>query len=664
MKITRFYTFSLFIEILIPIFLLSNCAPSKVLELSKVEFTSTPIPNNVENLKEPYTRSSIWKFFTNGSSKEIRLKYNFLFHSGDSIGQGIAGEIKDTNGKTIQTGKAENGTENFKKKSIFPSAPDGNSLILIPGLKSPKVSGHPLFLVTHFEHHSWAENSNPKKPPFNAKKDLPMNIGLTLIDQNPISGELNPVDTQTIESSPVHGIRYPCAASLSPWNTHLGGEEAEPNAKWFENSPIAPMNLFLNSFNKTVKEGGANPYDYGFPIEITVNNKGNPSIKKRYAMGRISLELPLVMPDEKTVYLSDDAKDGIRLMFIADRPRDLTSGRLYAAKWLQKSGKNGGTANLKWIKLGHSKEKEIRELIDQKIVFSDIFDSQPTETINATSNTLNSFRPIFVYQGFTDKSNNPVGETKINYIKIKSGMEKAAAFLETRRYAAYLGATSEFTKMEGQALNKKDKKIYTAISSAKKGMLKGKNGDRFQNDISLEGNSKDLSCGIIYESDLTGEVFDQLGNTIDSEWIAINMKALLLGKKNKKTSKDTCDVDAIASPDNLKFSESMRTLFIGEDSGKKHIADYLWAYTVDSENLARILISPKDSEPSGLQATTNYNGYTYIMTNFQRDIFPENFAENQSHEKANKLVSETDLRGIVGYLGPIPSTPSEKRAHQ
>ncbi len=664
MRLTQFYNLSLLVVISISLFLLNNCTSGKNLKLSKVEFTSTSIPNNVENLKEPYTRSSIRQTFENGSTKETRLKYNVLFRSGDSIGQGIAGEIQNINGQTIQTGIAENGTQNFKRKSIFPSGPDGNALISIPGFKSPKVSGNPLFLVTHFEHHRWTENSNPQKPPFNAKNDLPMSIGLTLLDQNPLTGKLNAVDTQTIDSSSTYGIRYPCAASLSPWNTHLGGEEGEPNAKWFERNPLPSMNIFLNSFNKTVKEGGANPYAYGFPIEIFVNDQGVADIKKRYAMGRISLELPLVMPDEKTVYLTDDAKDGIRTMFIADKPRDLSSGTLYAAKWLQNPDRNGGTAHLRWIKLGHSKEKEIRELIDQRIVFSDIFDSLSSGTSNTTREISNTFRPIFVYQGFTDKSYKPVGESKINHIKVKSGMEKAAAFLETRRYSAYLGATTEFTKMEGQALNKKDKKIYTAISSAEKGMLKGKHGERFQDDISLDGNPKDLSCGIIYESDLAGKVFDQLGNPIESEWIAINMNALILGKENMKKSKDKCDVDAIANPDNLKFSESMQTLFIGEDSSGNHLADFLWAYSVDSKKLTRILISPKSSEPSGLQATTNYNGHTYIMTNFQRGIFPENFAKKQSSEKANKLVSETDLRGIVGYLGPIPFQPSGEKDNQ
>ena len=46
--------------------------------------------------------------------------------------------------------------------------------------------------------------------------------------------------------------------------------------------------------------------------------------------------------------------------------------------------------------------------------------------------------------------------------------------------------------------------------------------------------------------------------------------------------------DKVASPDNLSYSEAMRTLFIGEDSGK-HTNNYVWAYNVDTKELERIL---------------------------------------------------------------------------
>lgn len=71
-----------------------------------------------------------------------------------------------------------------------------------------------------------------------------------------------------------------------------------------------------------------------------------------------------------------------------------------------------------------------------------------------------------------------------------------------------------------------------------------------------------------------------------------------------------------ANPDNLKFSEKMRTLFIGEDSGQ-HVNNFLWAYNIDTKVLSRIMSIPSGGESTGLQAVDELNGWTYIMSNFQ-----------------------------------------------
>ena len=52
---------------------------------------------------------------------------------------------------------------------------------------------------------------------------------------------------------------------------------------------------------------------------------------------------------------------------------------------------------------------------------------------------------------------------KANWIKSQPGMEKAAAFLETQRYAYLMGASMGFTKMEGTTVNVKDKIAYSAL---------------------------------------------------------------------------------------------------------------------------------------------------------------------------------------------------------
>jgi uncharacterized protein len=76
------------------------------------------------------------------------------------------------------------------------------------------------------------------------------------------------------------------------------------------------------------------------------------------------------------------------------------------------------------------------------------------------------------------------------------------------------------------------------------------------------------------------------------------------------------NADKIANPDNLKFSEKMRTLFIGEDSGM-HVNNFLWAYNVDTKVLSRLMSVPAGAESTGLQAVDEINGWTYIMSNFQ-----------------------------------------------
>ena len=60
-------------------------------------------------------------------------------------------------------------------------------------------------------------------------------------------------------------------------------------------------------------------------------------------------------------------------------------------------------------------------------------------------------------------------------------------------------------------------------------------------------------------------------------------------------------VDNVASPDNLSYSEAMRTLFIGEDSSK-HTNNFVWAYNVDTKELERILSVPAGAEATGLFA--------------------------------------------------------------
>ena len=126
-----------------------------------------------------------------------------------------------------------------------------------------------------------------------------------------------------------------------------------------------------------------------------------------------------------------------------------------------------------------------------------------------------------------------------------------------------------------------------------------------------------ITAGGILEHKLAGGQIDSTNVAINSEWVPSESSVLLKGKDISFDSfGNTADPSQIASPDNLKFSEKLRVLFIGEDSGN-HLNNYLWAYNVDTKKLDRVLSAPAGAESTGLHAVDEVNGWTYIMSNFQ-----------------------------------------------
>lgn len=610
--------------------------------LKDAEFTPTPPPATEADMVQPFTRSVVTLTYMDGRQASYPLEYRILFRSGEAVGGGSAGRVVDRAGRPIQA-TAPDKDGNVAQGPFASWSPDANSLLAVPGAKPTRKGTNPLFLVTHFEYATESPNANPAKPPVDLYAKLPMAMNLTALDQDRETGLLDAAKLSNIDMAGVNGLWIPCAGTVTPWNTHLGGEEYEPDAQAFESKPFEAMNLYLGTPGKTVAEGGAQPYDYGHPVEVRVDAGGKTQVAKHYAMGRLAFELADIQPDGRTAYIGDDGKDVGLFLFVADRRGNLSSGALYAARWNQTDGADGGAAKLEWIRLGHARDQEIRRVVRNGIRFSDIFETaaQPAE----------GFRPIYAYSGTG-------GATKLEYLKLKPGMEQAAAFLETRRYAAYLGATTEFTKMEGQTHDPKHKKLYTAISYIEAGMVEGKNGERPRDDIHLSGDPQVLACGAVYQSDLQGGVKDTDGHPIKSDWVAVSTRAFIIGAKKPAGQTgygryDKCDTDKVANPDNLKFSPALGILFIGEDSGN-HLNNFLWAYRVRDGRLTRIASAPVGAEWTGLQVVENLNGFAYVMSNVQHPGAAKDL-EKYPDEVKVKLRAQVDQRGAVGYLGVMPA---------
>jgi len=561
--------------------------------VKSIRFTGAAFPSTDEQ-----QRSIITAPTANVNGKEYNIGYHTILRSGDNVGGNVFGVLYDINGNTI-----------FEADGSVRISNDNDFASLLP------VDGK-LFMVSHFE-------------------SRPGAMYLTELKQDSATGLLSPVSTKNIDFASIHGGWVHCAGSVTPWNSHLGSEEYEPDAamvnpatgtksyEGVEDSYYHAMDAYFGG-----ERSKMNPYFWGFPIEVKVlNANGDTNVTKHYGMGRIAFELSYVMPDQKTVYSTDDGTNVGLYMFIADKAADLSAGTLYGAQFMQTgNAENGGNFDIKWINLGHAANAEIEAYINQKITFADIFNT----AIANTDGTCPS--------GFTS-INAGHEDAKHQCLQLKTGMELAASRLETRRYAAMMGVTTEIRKEEGITYDKDHKRLYLGISEATNGMEDNMKGGKANTKYDIGGpNHMKIaynSCGIVYALD------------VDDNYQAKNMYPLVAGKMISGDPANSCDVNGIANPDNITYMPGYNTVIIGEDTGSGHQNDAIWAYNLDDKTLTRIQTTPYGSETTSPYFYPNINGWAYLMSVVQHP-----YGES---DKDKLLPGSGDDRAYTGFVGPFPA---------
>jgi uncharacterized protein len=565
--------------------------------------------------------------------------YRVLLRSGDRLplllanGQISAdktaswGGIVDTLGHPVVDG----GTPRISNDSDF------NSLI--------QGADGKLYLISHFE-------------------TRPGAIYQTLLDQQP-DGTLVPRATRPIDFSAYQGGWVHCAGSVSPWGTHIGSEEYEPDARMWSTEAggnrcegtdptkqrpsdyeSAMVKYLVDGsqaqYEPTCANATAhmNPYRYGWPIEVKVGTDGIATAQKLFAMGRSANELSYVMPDRKTVYITEDGTNTMLLMFLADTAGDLSAGTLYAAKWTQLDGNesNGGRGSLGWVSLGHANAAEVAAALDGQTFDKLLEVGTVTETGCAD--------PAFVS---IDAGH---GSAKHECLKARGAVaDNVLSRLETRRFAAMRGATAEFRKMEGFTFNPEQKVAYLAISEIDKGMENDKGADAGgPNDIRLARNL----CGAVYELQMTGSVKDNAGAAIPSDYVAVEMSGLIAGlpvadsadKDTAGKTTNTCALNGIANPDNLTYLPGYDTLIIGEDTGTGHQNDFIWSYGLRTRSLSRVLAAPYGAETTSPYWYQDVGGHGYLMAVIQHP-----YGESDTGAAASAPEgAESAKRAYTGYF--------------
>jgi secreted PhoX family phosphatase len=543
------------------------------------------------------------------------IGFNTLARSGQVIGGNTFGQIFDINGDPVVE---SDGSRYISNSNDFAS--------LLP-------VGGSLFSVNHFE-------------------SRPGAMYLTELRQNPTTGALTPIRTENIDFSEWGGLWVPCAGSVTPWNTHLGSEEYPPDARAFQEA-AAPDEIagdaayviamaryfgipdpFAPSVTISQLKSTLNPYYWGYPVEVAVYADGSYRVNKRGAMGRVAVELAYVMPDERTVYITDDGENCVLLMFVADLPGDLSAGTLYAARWVQTSARNGGSADIEWVDLGWASQDEVMAAVKSGIQFSDMFE--------VSSEPRPGFTSINAYAGGG-------GGAQMEYLRLKPGMAKMASRLETRRYAALMGATTEFRKEEGVTYDPDGRVLYIAMSEVTRGMedfaRNGKANDKYDKGGANHIRVDAIDGGAVYACNVGTD------RRIGSDMVVKDMAAVVTSRdasypESSPYYGNKHDVERISNPDNVTFLVGHNTLIIGEDTGSGHQNDVIWAWNVETRKLTRIQTTPYGSETTSPYFYPNINGFGYIMSVIQHPY-------GESDE--DKLADPSEAMAYNGYIGPFPA---------
>jgi secreted PhoX family phosphatase len=415
------------------------------------------------------------------------------------------------------------------------------------------------------------------------------------LKQNGKKGRWKVLDSENLDFSAVQGTWVNCFGTVSPWGTPLTSEENYSipdtpvwnNPDWESRDDVERLARHLGyerNDDGIFAEEFPNPYRYGYIVELE-DPEGEPQPVKRFALGRSTHENAVVMPDRKTAYTTSDGTARGFYKFVADKPGDLSSGTLYAAKATQIGSNNGDPAKvgfgLEWIELGHASESEIESWIAE---YDDITQAD-----------------------YAEGETSYITEAEVDAWAAGNASDDRVAFLETRQAAKANGATIEFRKMEGINIRRGAEPgdyMYVAMSNTNETM-----GDD-EGDIQIDGNEWGAVYRMGLESDYNvsemepivtggpeanicgGCPYDANPNandkacqtcafnpTKDDEETGKLKGTMNLAKSMAMSGQTSLDPEnTISEPDNIVVMDDGRVL-IGEDTGNRgHENNMLWIF--------------------------------------------------------------------------------------
>ena len=72
----------------------------------------------------------------------------------------------------------------------------------------------------------------------------PGTMDVMKLEQDPATGMLTPTSLAVVDWAPLGGLWIPCAGSVTPWQSHMGSEEYEPDAKSVDPALVPDLETF------------------------------------------------------------------------------------------------------------------------------------------------------------------------------------------------------------------------------------------------------------------------------------------------------------------------------------------------------------------------------------------------------------------------------------
>jgi len=320
-----FLVIGVFINLLISV-RNSNAVDKNVsANISTISFAPLALSSNDHEKSIMRISPSITVTYDDHRSITYDLNYKVLATMGETIGEGKIGLMTDIHGKPILKGNDED----------ISDGPDGNSLITV---------GNRHYLLTHLE-------------------EAPGSLYNTEVKIE--NGLFKAVNTKPVYLSSIEGTIINCASSKTSYGSHLGGEEdyslnsiyADVNSPFYVNCALDGTGntvqgladyfcLYVDRMQQYLldtnidKNNGYNGdsftlYNYGYIVEVQPQEDGTTKSAKHYVTGKYTPELAVMMPDGKTIYMSDDGTAKGFWKFVSDTKIDSFQenweGTLYAA---------------------------------------------------------------------------------------------------------------------------------------------------------------------------------------------------------------------------------------------------------------------------------------------------------------------------------------------